>query len=88
MKDLKVNIGSDKYIPFSRDYIIAYSKQKGLRKALYYDAAYNDKKIKCTIVANHKGWITAVTDKGAVIQEWAGSFHIGVGDTNETHDYT
>lgn len=38
-------------------------------KADYHDAP-------CTIAGNYDGYITAVTDNGAIIQDWAGEFTI------------
>lgn len=32
--------------------------------------------IPCKVAANWNGWITAVTDKGLILQGWAGEFII------------
>ena len=75
----KINLGCDgMYIPATREEIIEFSKQPGLTKAILFDERFpNDPKVKCVIVARYNGWITAVSENGWIIQNWAGLFHIG-----------
>lgn len=42
---------------------------------IWLDVGQHFPHIPCRLAATVRGWVTAVSDKGAIYQAWAGDFH-------------
>nr|DAM59782.1 MAG TPA: hypothetical protein [Caudoviricetes sp.] len=42
---------------------------------IWLDVGQRFPRVPCRLAANVGGWVTAVSDKGAIYQAWAGDFH-------------
>ena len=73
MQNLPINISPTDRPQWHTPAEIRAAAADGLR--INYNAG-RGKIIRCRKAANVSGWITAVTDSGAILQAWAGEFAV------------